>query len=49
MSCIHPNLQRLQVTAEARHHASDTKGNFMFERIIRLDRSHFVLDLRHKR
>lgn len=31
------------------YHATDTKGNFMFERSIPLDRSQSVLDLRPKR
>jgi len=48
----HPEIERIveeQVGQDRRHHSPNAKGNFCFDRVIPLDRSHVVLDLRRKR
>ena len=48
----HPKIERVmqeQIGQDWRHHSPDAKGNFCFDRVMPLDRSQVVLDLRLKR
>jgi hypothetical protein len=43
------HLIQQHVGQQRREHATDTKGNFVFDREVALDRSRPVLDMRRKR
>ncbi|HKQ88190.1 MAG TPA: hypothetical protein VJS43_15640, partial [Candidatus Acidoferrales bacterium] len=48
----HPHVERVvekEIRQEGTDHSPNAKGNFCFDRVIALDRSRCVLDLRHKR
>ena len=42
-------IERTRYAARRRHHSPNAKGNFCFDRVMPLDRSQVVLDLRLKR
>jgi hypothetical protein len=48
---FHQEIERMQIEVgqKRRDHAPNAKGNFCFDRVIALDRSRCVLDLRLKR